>query len=104
MMAEISPVEIALVIAAGLIVAGAVCSFWRLMTGPTLSNRVVALDYLAFLAVAAISLLAIRFDNSTFLDVAIILALLGFLAVVAFARYVERRMEQGLTVEDEVDD
>ena len=97
------PIELALIIATTFIIIGATCSFIRLVIGPTLSNRVVALDYLAYLAVAAISLLAIRFDNSTYLDVAIVIALLGFLAVVAFARYVERRLAQG-TDEDEIDD
>jgi len=93
------PITTSLAVAAFLIAAGAVCSFIRLMIGPTLSNRVVALDYLAYLAVAAIALLAIYFDNATYLDVAIVLALLGFLAVVAFARYVERRISRGASME-----
>ena len=67
----------------------------RLVLGPSLPDRVVALDLLTVLAVAFCALFGIVADEPAFLDVAIALALVAFLATVALARYAERRAEAG---------
>jgi len=67
-------------------------SFARLALGPTLADRVVALDLINVLAVAYGALFAVFSDAAAFLDAAIALALVAFLATVAFARFTERRM------------
>lgn len=67
-----------------------VLAFIRLVLGPSLPDRVVALDLITVLAVAFSALFAIAADEPAFLDVAIALALIAFLATVAFARYAER--------------
>jgi multicomponent Na+:H+ antiporter subunit F len=63
----------------------------RLVRGPSLPDRVVALDLIAALVVAVICTYAIGTEQKVFLDVAIVLALITFLGTVAFAQYVERR-------------
>ena len=63
----------------------------RIIRGPSLPDRVVGLDMLAVLMVAFAATFAIAVDESVFVDVAIVLALVGFLGTVAFARYAERR-------------
>ena len=63
----------------------------RLVKGPALPDRVVAVDLIANLAVAVLGLLAIRFDEPALLQPAMVLALVAFLGTVAFARYIERR-------------
>jgi multicomponent Na+:H+ antiporter subunit F len=68
-------------------------AFIRLVRGPTLPDRVVALDLMAVLAVAIITLYAIATNERILLDAAIVLALITFLGTVAFARYVERRSQ-----------
>lgn len=65
-------------------------AFYRLVRGPSLPDRVVALDLIVMLAVGFITVYDIATDLSVFLDVAIVLALLSFLGTVAFARYVEK--------------
>ncbi|MFV8781187.1 monovalent cation/H+ antiporter complex subunit F [Microbulbifer sp. SA54] len=65
-------------------------SFYRLVRGPSLADRVVALDVLNILAVAYCALLAIASGRAIYLDAAIALALVAFLVTVAFARFVER--------------
>lgn len=65
--------------------------FIRLAIGPSLADRVVALDLLTLLAMAYAALYAIASDQQAFLDVSIALALVAFLATVAFARFAERR-------------
>ena len=67
-----------------------VLAFVRLAKGPTLPDRVVALELLASLTVGMIALHTIFTDNTNFLDVAVVLALTAFLAAIGFARYLER--------------
>lgn len=67
------------------------CSVVRLVRGPTLPDRVVALDLLGVLSAGAIALYSIRTDESTFIPVAIVMALVMFVGTVAFALYLERR-------------
>ncbi len=66
-------------------------AFVRMARGPSLPDRVVALDLITILAVAFSGLFAIASDEGAYLDVAIALALVAFLATVAFARFAERR-------------
>jgi multicomponent Na+:H+ antiporter subunit F len=63
----------------------------RLVRGPTLPDRVVALDLLAVLSVSFIAMYALDTNQPVFLDAALVLALIAFLSSVAFARYLERR-------------
>jgi multicomponent Na+:H+ antiporter subunit F len=62
----------------------------RLVRGPGLASRVVALDVIAVLGAALTAVFAIQFDVRAFLDVTIILALVSFVGTVAFAYYIER--------------
>ena len=75
-----------------MVMAGVVFAFIRLAIGPTLPDRVVALDMMTVLIVAFCGLYAMLTGETAFLDVAIVLALIGFLATVAFARFAERRV------------
>lgn len=64
--------------------------FIRVVKGPGLPDRVVALDMVSYLAVGVIALWTLATGSSVYLDAALILALVGFLATVVFARYIER--------------
>lgn len=66
-------------------------AFVRLVRGPTLPDRVVALDLIGVLSVGMIAAYAVATDQPVLLDPATVLALVGFLSTVAFARYLERR-------------
>ncbi|MBS4033023.1 MAG: hypothetical protein KGZ85_01045 [Ignavibacterium sp.] len=68
--------------------------FIRLVIGPTIEDRIVALDLLAANAIAFIAVYAIQSGTTAFLDVGVILALLAFLGTVAFAFYLERRTKR----------
>jgi multicomponent Na+:H+ antiporter subunit F len=72
-------------------------AFVRLAKGPSLADRVVALDMMTITIIVFCGIYAIFTRDASFLDVAVVLALIGFLATVALARYAERRflMEGG---------
>lgn len=78
-------------VAMGLTVLGLLSSFVRLIRGPSLPDRVVAVDLVTVLAIAIAGLLAITHTEPDFLDIAVALALVAFLATVAFAWYAERK-------------
>jgi multicomponent Na+:H+ antiporter subunit F len=74
-----------------MLLVGLFLAFARLVRGPSLPDRVVALDLIAVISAAFIAVYAIDSGQSVFLDAAIVLGLITFLGTVAFARYVERR-------------
>ena len=82
-----------LVVAALLAVlaAAAVLALVRLALGPSLADRVVALDLIASVSVAVCGITALATQLAVFLDVAMLLALISFVGTVAFARYLEWR-------------
>lgn len=62
----------------------------RVVRGPHLADRVVALDLVAYVAVCLIGTGAMLLEDGELLDVALVLSLLAFLGTVAFARFLER--------------
>ena len=67
-----------------------VLAFLRLARGPTLPDRVVALELMASLTLGFIGVYTISSGQTAFLDVAMVIALTAFLAAVGFARYLEK--------------
>jgi multicomponent Na+:H+ antiporter subunit F len=66
-------------------------TFYRLARGPSLADRVVALDLMGTIGVALIGAYVVVTSASAFLDIALIIALISFLGTAAFAYYLERR-------------
>lgn len=64
---------------------------FRVVRGPTLPDRVLALDMLVGIAIGFIAVIAIRTGYTLYIDIAISLGLVGFLATVAFARFILAR-------------
>jgi len=64
---------------------------WRVIRGPTLPARVLALDTLVAVSIGFIAAVGIRTGFALYLDIAIALGLVGFLATVAFARFILAR-------------
>ena len=67
--------------------------FIRLYKGPSVVDRVVALDLIITIGIGIITVYSIRSHQQVFLDVAIILALIAFLGTVAFAYYIEKQKD-----------
>lgn len=63
----------------------------RIIIGPTLADRVLALDLMTIIAMGFVGTIAIRTGLMLYLDIALALALLGFLATIALARYILSR-------------
>ena len=68
--------------------------FFRFFKGPTISDRVVAVDLLVTIGIGVIAVYSIMAHQHTFLDIALILALIGFLATVAYSFYIQKRRKK----------
>lgn len=74
-----------------LLLTAAVLTTVRLLRGPSLPDRVVALDLLAVISIGLLAAFAVGVGQAVFLDLVLAIGGLAFLGTVAFARYIERR-------------
>ncbi|SES33614.1 multicomponent Na+:H+ antiporter subunit F [Vreelandella subterranea] len=65
-------------------------TFVRVVRGPSLPDRVMALELFSTTVVGLVGVYAIQSGVASFLDAAIVIALMGFLAAIGFARFLER--------------
>jgi len=69
-----------------------ILGFLRLIKGPTLADRVVALDTMSITVTAGLTLAALYFHRYIYVDVALVYAVLGFIGVIVVARYLEKAL------------
>ncbi|MEX0652933.1 MAG: monovalent cation/H+ antiporter complex subunit F [Phycisphaeraceae bacterium] len=83
--------DVAVEIGIGVLVVGIVLCLYRILRGPHLADRVLANDALALHVVGLVIILAIYLRTTDFLDVALVVAIIGFAGTLAFAQYIARR-------------
>jgi len=80
----------ALPIALTLVSAALLLSFWRLLKGPDVPDRILALDTLYINTIALLVLFGIHLDNAIYFEAALLIAMLGFVSTVALCKYLLR--------------
>lgn len=70
---------------------GLVITFIRVFKGPSLPDRVVGLDLMATFIIAISAVYSVASNEPSYLDAAVVLALITFLGTVAFAYYLHKR-------------
>jgi multicomponent K+:H+ antiporter subunit F len=80
----------ALILAFVLVGAAFGLSFFRLVRGPTVPDRILALDTLYINAIALLILLGIHLRSPLYFEAALLIALMGFVGTVALAKYLLR--------------
>lgn len=83
-------IEIALAFAFGCFGLALILALWRLIKGPGIADRVLALDTLFINTIGLIVLYGIAGSTQTYFEAAIIIAMLGFVSTVAYARFMLR--------------
>ena len=63
---------------------------FRMVKGPTASDRVVALDSLGVSLISLIALFSIFVDTVFYLEIILLLAILSFIGTVAFSKFIEK--------------
>lgn len=85
-----SPLELGLNFALGAVSVAMLLCAWRLLRGPEVTDRLLALDTLYINTVALVILLGLRWQTVLLFEAALIIAMLGFVSTVALARYIGR--------------
>lgn len=65
-------------------------NLWRLLRGPSIGDRVVAMDTMVINAIAVIVLIGIATASDTYFEAALLLAMVGFVGTVAYCKFVLR--------------
>ncbi len=74
----------------GLVTAALVLSFWRLLLGPSIPDRILALDTLYVNTVALLVLLGIHLGSNLYFEAALLIAMIGFVGTVALSKFLTR--------------
>ena len=77
-------------IALSIALLAVVISFFRLLIGPSVADRTVALDGMTIISISVITAAAFFLGRVIYIDVALVYALISFLGVIAIARFIER--------------
>ena len=87
--------NIAVLVALGILCISLLLITVRIIQGPTLPDRILGLDMLVAVGIGFIAVIGVKTGFTLYLDIAIALGLVGFLATIAFARYVLARGTAG---------
>ena len=83
-------IAFALPIGFALVAAALLLNAWRLFAGPSRGDRILALDTMAINAIALIMLFGMYERSTTYFEAALLLAMVGFLGTVAYAKFLLR--------------
>ena len=83
--------QLATTIALSILSLALLVTIYRIVVGPSLPDRILALDLLVAIVIGYIAVIALRTGFMLYLDIAIALGLVGFLATVALARFMLQR-------------
>lgn len=80
----------ALTVSTAMLALALLLSAWRLLRGPDLPDRILALDTLYINALALLILLGIHLDSTVHFEVAMVISMLGFVGTVVLSKYILR--------------
>lgn len=82
--------DITIIIVAVFICIALILNLWRLLKGPTVSDRILALDTMYINAIALILLYGIHASSILYFEAALLIAMLGFVSTAALCKYLLR--------------
>ncbi|MDQ3731428.1 MAG: K+/H+ antiporter subunit F [Pseudomonadota bacterium] len=83
-------IAIALTLAFGMMTLAVLLNLWRVVRGPTIPDRILALDTLYVNTVVLLILFGIYADSALYFEAALLIALLGFIGTAALCKYLLR--------------
>ncbi|MDD2400477.1 MAG: K+/H+ antiporter subunit F [Sulfurovum sp.] len=82
--------ETILSLAIGMIVVALFLNVYRLIAGPSMPDRILALDTLYINSIAILILLGIYLESTLYFEAALLIAVMGFVGTVALSKYLLR--------------
>jgi multicomponent K+:H+ antiporter subunit F len=80
-------IELALIFTAGCYGLGLLLNLWRIVTGPAVADRILALDTMVINVIALLVLYGIWQSTAMFFEAAMLIAMVGFVSTVAYCRF-----------------
>ena len=77
----------AILLTLGILALSFILTAYRIIRGPTTADRIVGLDMLVSVGIAFIAVIGVKTEYYLYIDIAIALALVGFLSTIAFTRF-----------------
>jgi multicomponent K+:H+ antiporter subunit F len=84
-------IQTAVTVALSVVALAMLLSLWRLLRGPTIPDRILALDTLYVNTIALLILFGMHLRSAVYFEAALIIAMLGFVGTVMLCKYVMRR-------------
>ena len=88
-------IGLATAVSGALLILAAIITMLRLVQGPSVADRMIALDTMLFLAVGGLGIYVVSTRDTTYLPVLVIAVLTAFLSTVVVARYIEAENRDG---------
>ncbi|ETI59333.1 K+/H+ antiporter subunit F [Marinomonas profundimaris] len=82
--------NLTIIIVAVCICIALILNLWRLLQGPSISDRILALDTMYINAIALILLYGIYIKSALYFEAAVLIAMLGFVSTAALCKYLLR--------------
>ena len=82
--------SLAITLATLMLAGAALLCFWRLLRGPDTVDRIAALDTLSIIAIALLVVFGIRAGSTAYFEMALLIALLSFVATVSLSKHLLR--------------
>lgn len=83
-------IAVALHIAAIAVAFALLCNGWRLIRGPAIGDRIIALDTMVINVIALIVLIGMIGGTGTYFEAALLLAMVGFVSTIAYCKFILR--------------
>jgi multicomponent K+:H+ antiporter subunit F len=83
-------IAVALTTAFGCVALALLFNGWRLLRGPSIGDRIMALDTMVINAIAMIVLIGIAGGEDTYFEAALLLAMVGFVGTIAYCKFILR--------------
>jgi multicomponent Na+:H+ antiporter subunit F len=81
------------IIAFSMLLAALVLSFIRLMRGPSINDRIAAMDLIAAVVMGFVLVYSILINKSIYFDIPVIISLISFIGTVAVSTYLKHRYD-----------
>lgn len=89
-MLSLDLLQIAIFLTSGLVVISLILNVWRMLRGPDVTDRILALDTLYINSIALIILLGLYNGSALYFEGALLIAMLGFVSTAALCKYLLR--------------
>ena len=92
-MMEETTKNIVVILVFAMLLAALVLTAWRLMKGPSVNDRIMAMEVIAIIVMGFVIAYSILINNAIYIDIPVIISLISFIGTVAVSTYLKHRYE-----------